>query len=433
VFKSIHYRLATLALVGLVAAGSAGRVESAGFALFEQGSKATAMGGAFVATADDPSAMFFNPAGNAFSESGFTLEGGGFLIFRPTAEFDGTAPFPGNGYHAEMRKSVYGIGHGYAVLSLSKDVKLAAGVWTPAGLGVPWENPDTFAGRFISQRADIRQVAIGVQLAVKLSDAVALGAGPEFRFTDVHLSKNVGALNPFTQRFADVAHASIVSTGTPVDVGFGAGILIKPCDRFRLGAAFHSGMTVELSGGAQFGQISTGNAQFDAAVAAGLPVGQTVPASTAIQFPSLTIFGMAYDLAPNVTLEVDGNYTSWNTFDQTVISVTGLPDTVLVHKWENTWTVRAGILFNMKNAWFAGGFVYDQTPQPDADVSPFLPDSNRSGGSIGAGFRIGPMEIQLSSLFLWFHERTVTTNKDSYNGTYKTFAILPGATLKMAF
>ena len=53
-FKSIHNRAATVVLVGLVAAGSAGRVESAGFALFEQGAKATAMGGAFVATADDP-------------------------------------------------------------------------------------------------------------------------------------------------------------------------------------------------------------------------------------------------------------------------------------------------------------------------------------------------------------------------------------------
>ena len=38
----------------------------AGFALFEAGNKALGMGGAFTAVADDPSAMFWNPAGMAF-------------------------------------------------------------------------------------------------------------------------------------------------------------------------------------------------------------------------------------------------------------------------------------------------------------------------------------------------------------------------------
>lgn len=432
-FKSIHKRLAIVLLAGLVTAGSAGRVESAGFALFEQGAKGTAMGGAFVATADDPSAMFFNPAGNAFAEKGLTLEGGGSIILRPTAEFDGASPFPGDGYHAEMSKSLYAIGHGYGVLPLSKDVKLAVGFWSPHGLGVPWENPDTFRGRFLSQRTDIRQLAVSAQLAVKLSDSLAIGAGPEFRLTDVKLSRNAGAINPFTQRVVDVAHVSIVSTGTPVTVGFAAGMLVKPCERLRFGIAYHSHMDVDLEGGAEFGKIPTGNAQFDAAVAAQLPIGKTVPATTSVQFPSLTMFGLAYDLMPNLTLAVDGNYTTWSVFDQTVLRISGLPDTTLVHKWENTWAVRAGVLYKMKAGWVAGGFVYDQTPQPDADVSPFLPDSDRAGGSIGIGVRAGKFEFQISSLFLWFHERTVSTNKDNFNGTYKTFAILPGATIKATF
>jgi long-chain fatty acid transport protein len=433
VFKSIHNRLAALALVGLVAAMSAGRVESAGFALFEQGAKGTAMGGAFAATADDPSAMFFNPAGNAFADH-FSLEAGGFAILRPTASFDGANPFPGVGDHAEMSKGLYGIGHGYAVLPLGDSVKLSGGFWSPNGLGVPWQNQDTFSGRFLSQRVDLRQVATSVQLAVKLSDFIAIGGGPELRFTDVKLGKNIGAINPFTTRFVDVAHVSVVSTGTPVKLGFNAGLLVKPCERLRFGLAFHSHMDVDLSGPAQFGGIPSGSPQFDAAVAAQLPIGKTVPATTSLQFPSLTIFGLAYDVTPHLTLEVDGNYTTWSVFDQTVLRIQGLPDTILVHNFVNTWSVRAGALFKMNAGWIAGGFVYDQTPQPDADVSPFLPDANRSGGSIGAGIHVGEhFEFQVASLFLWFHERTVSTNKDNFNGTYKTFAILPGVTLRSTF
>jgi long-chain fatty acid transport protein len=434
VFKSNRNRLTALVLVGLVAAGAAGRVEGAGFALFEQSSKGNAVAGAFAATADDPSAMFYNPAGNAFIDK-FTLEGGGFVILRPSAHLDGLSPFPGDGYSTNMKKELYAIGHGYGVLPLSDSVKLSAGFWTPNGLGVPWQNPDAFAGRFLNQRVDLRQLAVSAQLAVKLSDFVAIGAGPEVRFTDVKLSKNIAAVNPFTERVVDVAHVSVVSEGTPVKVGFTAGLLVKPCDRLRFGISFHSHMDVDLEGPATFGQISSGSPQFDAAVAQSLPFGKATQARTTLQFPSVTMFGIAYELTPKLTLEADGTYTTWKVFDQTVLQIDGLPDTVLPHGWENTWAIRAGLTCKVgSRSWVAGGFVYDQTPQPDADAGPFLPDANRSGGTIGAGIAVSKhFEFQFSSLFLWFHSRTITTSKDNFSATYQTFAILPSVTIKSTF
>jgi len=433
VFKSIHNRLATVVLVGLVAAGSAGRVESAGFALFEQSSKGNAVAGAFAATADDPSAMFYNPAGNAFIDR-FTLEVGGFAILRPTARLDGQSPYPGAGYSASMSKSLYGIGHGYGVLPLSDGVKLSVGFWTPNGLGVPWQNQDAFRGRFISQRSDLRQIAVSAQLAVKLSDAIAIGAGPEVRFTDVRLSQNIAAVNPFTQRVVDVAHVSVVSDGEPAKVGFAAGLLVKPCERVRFGISYHSHMDVDLHGPAAFGQIPSGNSQFDAAVAQELPFGKGAQARTTLQFPSVTMFGIAYEVTPKLTLEADGYYTTWKVFDQTVLQIDTLPDTVLTHNWQNTWAFRAGLTYKMGSSWVAGGFVYDQTPQPNADAGPFLPDANRTGGTIGAGLALSEhFQFQFSSLFLWFHERTITTSKDNFSATYQTFAILPSVTIKSTF
>src|SRR5437588_4727610 len=56
-----------------------GAAFGAGFGLFEQGAKATAMGGAFAATADDPSAIFFNVAGIA-QQRHFTILAGGTAI-----------------------------------------------------------------------------------------------------------------------------------------------------------------------------------------------------------------------------------------------------------------------------------------------------------------------------------------------------------------
>ena len=432
-FKSIRNRLTALVLVGLVAAGSAGRLEAAGFALFEQGSKGNAVAGAFAATADDPSAMFYNPAGNAFVDH-FTLEAGGFAIIRPTAELDGLNPSPGAGYHAEMKDALYGIGHVYAVLPLSRDVKLSVGFWSPNGLGVPWDNPDTFAGRFINQRVDLRQVSVSAQLALQALGLARDRSRPRVPLHGREAQQEHPVPDPLTQKVVDIAHVSVVSEGTPVKVGFAGGLLVKPCERLRLGISYHSHMDVDLEGPADFSQIPTGIPAFDAAVPHLLPIGKGARARTTIQFPSVTMFGVAYEVTPNLTLEADGNYTTWKVFDQTVLQIDTLADTVLKHGWENTWAVRAGLTYRIGSSWVAGGFLYDQTPQPDADTGPFLPDANRTGGTIGAGISITEhFQFQVSSLFIWFHERTITTSKDNFSATYQTFAILPSATLKLAF
>ncbi|HTS02112.1 MAG TPA: outer membrane protein transport protein, partial [Thermoanaerobaculia bacterium] len=263
----------------------------------------------------------------------------------------------------------------------------------------------------------------------------ALGAGPELRFTDVKLGKNVSAVDPFTQRVVDIAHTSIISTGTPIKITWAAGLLVKPCDRLRFGVAYHAHTDVDITGYAEFGQIPTGNPQFDAAVSQQLPFGKQTPARTTLQFPSTTAFGLAYDVTPKLTLEADGNYVTWKVFDQTVLSIDGLPDTVLAHGWQNTWAFRAGALYKAsQGSWLAAGFLYDQTPQPSWDAGPFLPDNNRTGVTVGAGLRVMKnFEVQFSSLFLWFHERTITDSKDNFSATYQTFAILPSLDMKMTF
>ena len=418
-----------------LALAASGPLDAAGFALFEQGAKATTLGGAFAAQADDPSAMFYNPAGNAFNEK-VTLSGGAFFILRPSAHFDGGNPYPGTGYSANMKKVLYYMGSGYMVVPLKPgSINIAAGFWSPAGLGVPWAYPDQWAGRFISQRVDLRQVAGSVQISAKLTDWLAIGAGPEIRFSDVKLSQNVGLFNPFSDRFVDVAHLSLQSKGTPVEWSWNAGIMIKPCDRLRFGAAYHGGVTFNYEGEAEFGQISTGNAQLDAVVKSRLPVGTSVPGGTSLEFPDLLMFGASYDLTPKLTVNVDGNYTWWDVFQQTTIAIQGLPPKTIPHGWENTWTIRAGLGYQAtESLWVGGGYLYDQTPQPDYDVGPLLRDANRTGASIGVGFKLGKhTRIDISSLFLWFHQRTTTSNEAGFNGTYKLFAILPGVSATMSF
>ena len=74
-----------VAAISLLGAPPAAR--GAGFALVNQGTAGMAQGNAFVAEADDPSAIYYNPAGlNQIKQP--TLYTNGFLYY-PTREYDG--------------------------------------------------------------------------------------------------------------------------------------------------------------------------------------------------------------------------------------------------------------------------------------------------------------------------------------------------------
>ncbi len=411
----------------------------AGFAIFEAGSQATGMAGAFVAQATDGSAMFYNPAGLASNEK-LTVMVGDTLIFVKSKLDSGLNPTPGDDYSAKQKSQIFFPPNFYVTYPVAKDVNISLGTWFPFGLSTAWENPDEFRGRFLSQRVDLRQYALGLQASAKLADWISIGAGPELRIGDVKLQRNAPLYNPFTRRVVDAAHVDIVSDGFETKVTWAAGILLKPTPRLRLGVSFHAHVDVDYEGRARFYQLPTGNPQLDAAFAARIPVNVDVPVATKVQFPSVTLFGASYDITDKLTVEVDGNYWSWKVFDQTELTFSPVdgkqaPNATLVHNWKNTWGVRAGVRYQAAPglALMAGG-LYDQTPQPDEDTSPLLPDANRTGGSIGIGLKIGKdTTLEASNLFLFFHDRTTRTNKDGFNGTYKTFADLLVLNVRTSF
>ena len=78
-----HFTLGAALLVLLLAPTFA---LAGGFNIYEMGARATALGGAFTATADDASAIFYNPAGLAWLEEGWSVSANVSLI-SPTSKF----------------------------------------------------------------------------------------------------------------------------------------------------------------------------------------------------------------------------------------------------------------------------------------------------------------------------------------------------------
>lgn len=423
-----------LGLAVILAALTAGSALAAGFGIFEQGTKAMGMAGAFTAQADDPSALFHNAGGLAFVtkrewSAGFTW------IHGLKAEFDGANPFPGEGYSAEQKKLSEFPPHFYYVQPIGSITKFGFGIETPFGLTTEWDNPNQFAGRFLSTKAALRAFDLNPTLAWQFGN-LGIGIGGIARVSDVELNRNAPAINPFTQQVVDVAKLNLQADFSE-GYGFNVGILHKLNPSFSWGLSYRSKIKVEYSGDARLSQVLTGNAQFDGIIATRLPFNRDLPVETEIEFPDMASLGLAFAITPNLLIETDANWTGWSSFDEVVIDFTGgatnsLPDVTLPQGWDDAYNYRVGLRWqaNPTSQW-RFGYVFDETPQPEEAVSPLLPDADRNGFTLGYG-HTGNWSCDVAVMYLPFDERSRNRSfpgEGAFFGTYNTDAVLVGLTL----
>ncbi len=419
------------AAAGVVLLLAAGPAFGAGFSIFEQGSKAMGMAGAFTAQADDGSAMFHNVGGLAFFTKRQFQAGATFITFSE-AEFEGFNPFPGASATGEQETLAEFPPHFYWVEPLGSSAwKFGLAVNSPFGLTTEWKDPEQWAGRFIAEKAALRALDLNPNLGVQLSDTFGIGFGAIVRFSDVELRQSQAAINPFTLQPADIARVRLESD---FDEGFGwqVGFLHRVNNSFSWGAAYRSKLTIEYGGDARFTQVLTGFPQFDAIVATLIPFNQDVPIETEIEFPDQATIGVAFAVSPRVLIEVDANWTGWSSFDTLVVDFDSplLPTLVREQNWDDTNHYRVGARFgDPQGAQWRVGYVFDENPIPEATLGPLLPDSDRDGITVGYGRQGSKVGVDLALMYLPFDERDVTTNAQNFNGSYNTTAWLFGGTI----
>jgi long-chain fatty acid transport protein len=431
---SLHFKRIGLALAGVLLTTGLGY--GSGYSIFEQGARATAMGGAFAATADDPSAMFYNVAGIAFQRRMAAMTGGTWITFNASFEGD-PASFPGEEARARFASHNFIIPTTYAVIPIGENMTFGLAQFAAFGLRTDWADGATFPGRFISQDAQLKSASIQPSFAWKTSnDRFAIGAGIEYRRARVILERFIPAINPFTQRIVDVAEVQL-DTDWEADIGYNVGVIFVPADNWRIGISHRTDMEIDFEDGtAEFEQISTGNPQLDAIIrATALPPNQGI--TTSVPFPSLTHLGVATTLVPNWTIEFDAVRATWSEFDRLEVGFDQTPanNIGIDQNWNDTWSYRLGGTRPVTDRWNVSlGAVYDENPQDTEVVGPLLPDADRLGVSYGIGFRGEHWRVDASHLVIHFQERSTRgLNIDNFNGTYRTTANLVTVNLGYSF
>lgn len=422
--------LAAATMIALDLGAGGGRTALAGgFSSGDQGAKAMGLGGAFVAQADDPTAVFYNLAGLALAEDDKIGALGTVVHTLNESLYQGLPPGIGAGTTGAQDDATTFLPHAYFVTPLSDRVKLGVGVTAPLFLDTSWRDPGSFAGRFVTTSVEITAYDVTAGAALKASPTFGFGAGAVYRTVELNPSRRLAVNDPFSGSQVDAGTIDVASDFSD-GIGFHVGLLHRPSPRFSWGLAYRSAIEIDFGGVGRLTQISTGNAQLDASIAATFPFDQDLSMTTAIEFPDVLSLGLAFGLTEGLRLEIDAELTGWSSVQQIDVAFADLPaiDQTVRLAFDDSMTLRAGLQYTAASeAQFRVGVAIDESPQPDATVGAFLSDKDSTSLSVGFG------KDWLDVAFTWSDDtqRIISNQVDDLNGNYRSSSWRIGLTLSM--
>ncbi|MGB9835640.1 MAG: OmpP1/FadL family transporter [Candidatus Saccharicenans sp.] len=400
---------------------------ASGFLIYEHGAAAMAMAGAFAALANDPTAIFYNPAGLAWVK-GTQLSLGGTFIFPAGSLTLPNWPDPTFQKVYQLDQTFFPP-HFYLSKSLGERLTAGIGVFAPYGLGTAW--PVNYPLRYICTETSMQTLFINPTLSYKLSDNLALGFGVSYITSE--LSLDLVRLVTIPEVWTGEVPASLKKAKGD-SVGFNAGLLYKR-DRLGVGIYWRSGFKVDYSGTLKLDKMKV-----PALIQPYLPDSGEV--TTSFRHPNIFGLGISYQASEKFLLALEGQYYTWNVYDRYVIAVNyqggGTEEETVEENFKNSIILRAGLQYLFReNLAFRAGLIYDQTPQPVESMDPTLPDASRVAFTLGFGYTKDRLKIDVGYQLELFSDRT-SPNRDIYPnglgyGTYHTSAQLVGFTLGYRF
>jgi long-chain fatty acid transport protein len=384
-----------LGITALVAFGAV-NVHASGYAIVEQGVRGlgTAYAGA-AALAEDPSTIFYNPAG-LVRLSGKQVEGGIHYIV-PKAEYKDkgsttvlttalTGGDGGDGGEAALVPNLY-----YSQ-QLSDRMVVGLGIHAPFGLATKYDRE--WVGRYHAVESKLATININPTAAVRINDQWSVGAGLSIEYAEATLSNKadlgtLGQLPPFNGALggtpqSDDAFAEV--EGDDWSYGFNIGFMFEPIQSTRIGMSYRSSISHKLEGDITY-TYESATAQA-IATAASLVDGN---ATASVDLPETISLAGYHKINDKLAVLADITFTKWDRFDELRIKYdSGQPDTVVTTNWDDSWRYGLGLIYTATPKCTGRiGVAYDQTPISDEEYrTPRIPDADRFWIAVGAGYKI---------------------------------------------
>ena len=406
--------------LGLVLLGAAGTASAAGFKVNEQDAKAMGMANAFTAQADNPSALYYNPAGIT-QLSGTQVSLGSLVINAPQTEFTGS--FGSASGIEKAKRDIFIVPTFYATHSVEgTPITLGFAVNSIYPLAKAWD--DGGIQRYVIQDISIKPINFQPTIAYKVNDQLSVAAGLDMTYAQVSLKKMVG----LPAGGGNVTELGILSTdGTATDFGYNFGLMWKPCSTIKVGVNYRSKIKLNIDGTADF--LAT------TSIGAGAIPATSSNATTSITLPDSLSMGISWKANDKLTLEVDAERTGWSSYDKLVLTLpqfTAISNAPGPKNWKDVWAYKVGGQYSVTdNLDLRAGYAFDKNPIPDSTLGPELPDSDRHNFSAGIGIHKNNVALDLAYMYVMFKDRTVANTIQT--GTYSSDVHIMGANLTVKF
>jgi long-chain fatty acid transport protein len=395
----IMLRVLTLMISGVLA----GKVSANGFRLPDQDAFATARGEAFVATADNPSAIYYNPAGITQIE-GNDIRGGLYGIYLDSSfSPPNTAPNRGHTYdNQDNYAAVPQVFYTYTPTNMP--VSFGLGGYAPFGGNMKW--PQNTGFRSVAIDGSLSYLTINPVVAVKLPFNFSIGGGVMANYANMDMEQGLSSFqHPLTNLFR--------FSGNGWSMGYNLGLLWQPCEKVSIGASFRSSATVTLDGQTEYEKQPF------------IPA-TNQSAKADFKFPITAIAGISYRPTPKWNLEFDADYTDWSSFDKTTIYQSATSPGVaknipMTLDWQASWMYELGATRYFGNGWQASaGFVYNENSVPNSRYTPLAADMDRFFFSAGTGYKGKHFNFDIAYQFGYGPTHTVTGSKPSSSPAVST-------------
>ena len=451
--------IALLILLATLVSGMSERVAAQTPRLQGQGASAMGMGNAFTAQADDPSALYYNPAGmtqlrgvqNMF---GTSLIGGTTEFTSPTGQQvtgdrNGSVAWPPPG-HIYITASLKDLG-----ITALGDLTAGIGLNSPFGSLTRWPNNGPFRTAVTFNTLPL--LDIKPTLAYKVNEQISVGLGADiYTFSGLFGEGHVEQLSVWPGGLGIPAGSAIELNGTDTTAGFNVSLLYTPLRNAdgkplaNIGLVYRSQATLHLNGEFR----ANGALVSDAAATFVLPP---------VYSGGIAVWPVRSS-DREWKLELDIDYVGWKSNRNLDIHLSNGTLIPFPQNWQNAYTVMIGTEYKWLRMttlphWeiaLRAGYFSQQTQVPDRTFNPGIPSAMNHVPSIGIGLAcseagsflgfvkcgrlgIGPLKPKLVAIDLAYQAafaevRTISGNRNpTVDGRYETLIHVGAVSLRFNY
>ena len=376
--------VATL-VAGATSSAFAGAVETLG-------QDARYLGAGGISVADDPVAVFHNPAGVA-NIHGTKLQLDALYM---DAEVNYTPP---GGKKQTADPDVFQPGV-FIASDAVKPVGLGFGIYSPFARDIHFD-ADPAAGFPQLDGKNVR-IDFAPVIALRVNEKLSIGGGPIYARLDVTEISPLDPATGFPERKAETDGGGW---------GGALGAHYKATDKLSFGAVWKSRVLVETEGRSQ---VRT-------------PGPDSVVLSDADieldwKYPQQAGLGASYKVLDALRVNLDVIWTEWSYWNEVPVDIQGVPvdPPAYAIDGEDAWKYGLGVEYDTtKSTTLRAGYQYDQRGIPEDHVAPHKPDAEGNIVFLGVGHDVNAnLSIDVAYFATFLAEDEDLNNVQGYPGTY---------------